>query len=271
MTPNQSPKHDTFFYCDTVVFQVEDTLFSIPRYGPAKDGAFDTLFEPPCGALSAGTHDDEPIFLADVSVSEFRLLLRMICFDPDHIATFDTLDEWTSILRLSTRWSLGSIRAATISGAKSLVNKLPIVEKILLAERCNVQEWLEEGYEALIGREAMITSEERDMLGWETYGRLMELREKCWVDTKGVKKISAAAARGMGATGSQKKKGKKGKSMTTACHLLGQPLTHCCRPITDNESPGGYYKGKTRNHDELPGKQSFALIPRVVEPSDGFF
>ena len=56
-------------------FEVEDTLFRVPRYGLPGDGAFDAMFARAPGG--AGSSDDDPIRLdSDVSAADFRSLLK---------------------------------------------------------------------------------------------------------------------------------------------------------------------------------------------------
>lgn len=59
--------------------QVEDTLFKVPRYGlPGDSAIFDAMFSRAPGA--AGSSDDTPIVLdADVTVDDFRSLLKATC------------------------------------------------------------------------------------------------------------------------------------------------------------------------------------------------
>lgn len=121
-----------------------------------------------------------------------------------------TLEDWTAVLRFSSARGLATVRKVAIARARVKVDGLPIVDKILLAVRFDVEPWLNEAYDAIIGREASITPGEREKLGWETYGRLMELREQCWVNTTMRKVVSPALATGKSASLSQKKK-KKGK------------------------------------------------------------
>lgn len=58
--------------------QVEDTLFNIPRYGLTIDHAFDALFSVTDTDELAGSSDEHPIHLENVTAEQFRSLLKVL-------------------------------------------------------------------------------------------------------------------------------------------------------------------------------------------------
>lgn len=78
---------------------------------------------------------------------------------------------------LAKKWDLPEVRKKSIADANREVAKKSAVEKVVLAKRYGVGKWLMEGYCALVSRKEPITDQEREVLGWETYGRLLKVRE----------------------------------------------------------------------------------------------
>lgn len=85
------------------------------------------------------------------------------------------------MLVLATQWRLDSVRDLAISLADEHVAALDLVGKIILAKRFKVARWLREAYCALAMRAWAPSTEERNRLGWQTYGQLMDVREQSWV------------------------------------------------------------------------------------------
>ncbi|KZV72002.1 hypothetical protein PENSPDRAFT_751232 [Peniophora sp. CONT] len=170
---------DELFYFHSVVFQAENRLFRVPRYGlPGDATVFDTMFGQATGG-GAGSSDDNPIRLdADVSAADFLSLLKTA--SPPHETTVTALnfDEWMGVLNLANKWNLQSTKDKAVAGSDADIQKKTVTEKILLAKKYGVAKWLKEGYCALASRKEPITPEEREQLGWETYGRLMSVRER---------------------------------------------------------------------------------------------
>ncbi|KZV72008.1 hypothetical protein PENSPDRAFT_650097 [Peniophora sp. CONT] len=170
-----TPTHDDHYYFHSVIFQTEDKLFKVPRYGlPGDSAVFDSMFAKATGG--AGSSDENPILLdADVTAADFRSLLKAT----DPAAPVLTVEEWMGVLTLSKKWDIGSMKDKAVAGSDEMIQKKTVVDKILLAKKFGVAKWLREGYCALVSRETLITDQERQQLGWETYGRLMNAREKC--------------------------------------------------------------------------------------------
>ena len=89
-----------------------------------------------------------------------------------------SLAAWTSILSISTRFSMSSIRSEAISAISNSRQPIDPVEQIVLAVTHNVPSWLPVAYTALCCRERSITSEEGERLGTKTALRIAEARER---------------------------------------------------------------------------------------------
>jgi hypothetical protein len=77
-----------------------------------------------------------------------------------------TVSEWTSILRLATKWAFTSMRELAIQRLFCITCP---VEKIVLAHTFSIPDWLPKAYAELCKREAPLTVDEgRDLfdLGW---------------------------------------------------------------------------------------------------------
>jgi hypothetical protein len=94
-----------------------------------------------------------------------------------------SVEEWMSVLKLCKKWNLTSMQSKAVTQSDAQIKNMSAVEKIQLAKKYDVRKWLEEGVKTLAMREDSITVEERDKLGWESYGMIMDVREKCrkWV------------------------------------------------------------------------------------------
>ncbi|VDB95553.1 unnamed protein product [Peniophora sp. CBMAI 1063] len=180
LSSTKTIKRDDFFYFHSLVFEVEDTLFKVPRYGLPGDGAaFDTMFARGPGA--PGSSDDDPIRLdTDVTASEFRSMLKATYPPPGTTVAELTLDEWMSVLKLAKKWNLAGLRDKAVQQSDTQVQLKTPIEKILLARQYDVGKWLNEAYIALSSREEPLSVQEVEKVGWETTAKLMMVREKRW-------------------------------------------------------------------------------------------
>ncbi|KZV72004.1 hypothetical protein PENSPDRAFT_684031 [Peniophora sp. CONT] len=173
----EAPIRDDLFYFHSVVFQAENRLFKVPRYGLPGDAAvFDTMFGQATGG--AGSSDDNPIHLdADVRATDFRSLLKAAFPPPGATVAVLNLDEWMGVLTLAKKWKLESMKDKAIAGSDAEIQKKTDIDKVLLAKKYSVAKWLKEGYCSLASREDALTPQESQELGWETCARLMFVRE----------------------------------------------------------------------------------------------
>jgi len=104
-----------------------------------------------------------PIHLENVETQDFEQLLS-IFYPSTYLLDFPetkTVSEWTSILRLATKWAFTSLRELAIQRLFGITSP---VEKIVLAHTFTIPDWLPNAYADLCKREAPITIDEgRDL------------------------------------------------------------------------------------------------------------
>ncbi|KAF8216963.1 hypothetical protein K438DRAFT_1704090 [Mycena galopus ATCC 62051] len=180
-----SASRDENHYFQTIIFQVEDCLFNVPRYHFERTSEiFATMLTlPPGDAVKVeGQSDDNPIVLDGISKVDFRALLKILYPLQIRRTDFMSKDEWLSVLKLSTQWRFLEARDLAIA---QLNNHSDIgdVELILLARQYDVATWLRKGYTSIAERSEIISEEEAQKLGWQTAFRLSQVREKRIVGT----------------------------------------------------------------------------------------
>ncbi|KAF5313673.1 hypothetical protein D9611_010140 [Ephemerocybe angulata] len=134
-TPTQSssptmPTRDPYSYWEKFVFQVEDTLFRIPRRGLDKaSNDFADKFRPQTAVEGQSDDNDNQIIIEGCKSSEFEGLLK--CMYPvlvkvKHLpgnskpavtlsgTTTLSKDEWLDIFKLSTTCTMDDVRFVNI-------------------------------------------------------------------------------------------------------------------------------------------------------------
>jgi hypothetical protein len=95
-----------------------------------------------------------------------------------------SVDEWISVLKLSTMWEFFEMRALAIS---QLSESIDLVTKVTLARKYNISTWLFSAYEGLAKRKESISVTEAEKLGLTTTIRIVQIREesvaKCYPRT----------------------------------------------------------------------------------------
>jgi hypothetical protein len=87
------------------------------------------------------------------------------------------LESWISLLSFSTRFICDKIRARSIREIESVQSRVEPVERIVLAVRHNVSQWLSRAYQELCQRQESLSEEEGEKLGLSTVIKLMKARE----------------------------------------------------------------------------------------------
>jgi hypothetical protein len=85
-------------------------------------------------------------------------------------------NEWTKVLELSNTHELSEARALAIARLSSL-GITGGVAKVQLARKYGVKQWLKEGLQELVQREAFFSDEEEDLLEWKTVSKLYRVRD----------------------------------------------------------------------------------------------
>lgn len=89
------------------------------------------------------------------------------------------LKDWITILSLSTRFKFDKVRSQAIRELETPFRRTEMdpVNRIVLAQKFGIEEWLWEGYEALCHRLVGLTDEEAEKVGAVTTNRLWRARE----------------------------------------------------------------------------------------------
>ena len=88
-----------------------------------------------------------------------------------------TLESWVSLLSFSTRFICDKIRARSIRELEAIQSRVDPIERIVLAVRHNVPQWLSGAYQELCQRHDSLSEEEGERLGLPTVIKLMKARE----------------------------------------------------------------------------------------------
>ncbi|CCL98133.1 uncharacterized protein FIBRA_00127 [Fibroporia radiculosa] len=129
---------------------------------------------PPIDGTEEGCTDENPIHLSGVTSQDFERLLSL--FYPQNVIDGDlsTVDEWTSVLALATRWDFAGHRDLAIARLAQLASP---VDRILLARKYVVEAWLGPAYLALCKRDEALTMEEGERLGMKDVIMLSDIRQ----------------------------------------------------------------------------------------------
>lgn len=88
-----------------------------------------------------------------------------------------SVEEWTSVLHLATRWDFDDIRTLAIKELQAL--PMTSVDKIVLSQRFNINTpWASAGFTALCQRPQPLTLDEARRLGIESSTRIAQKRER---------------------------------------------------------------------------------------------
>ena len=88
-----------------------------------------------------------------------------------------TLESWVSLLAFSTRFICDKIRARSIRELEAIQVQVDPIERIVLAVRHNIPQWLSVAYQELCQRQDSLSEEEGEKLGLSTVIKLMRARE----------------------------------------------------------------------------------------------
>ncbi|KDQ59102.1 hypothetical protein JAAARDRAFT_128099 [Jaapia argillacea MUCL 33604] len=118
-----------------------------------------------------------PIILEDVTVVDFERFLSALY--PSELDKTDasTVEEWTSILHLSTKFSFASIRRLAI---RSIFPIASSIDKIVLANKYDIEgtEWKRDAYVDVCQRKEALTLEEGERLGMSEVIKIARVRQE---------------------------------------------------------------------------------------------
>ncbi|KAK0226386.1 hypothetical protein IW262DRAFT_763062 [Armillaria fumosa] len=171
------------FYWENSTFLVENELFRAPRYQFIKHSeTFKAMFTLPQADADAveGNTDDKPIHLYGVSKIDFERLLNFMY--PLDILLAEkrkrTLEEWISILKLSTMWVMTEIRDSAISHMMERHLEIEVVKRITLGRSHDVPALVRSGLVTLVNQDGGVSEQQARLLGWETALRIQWVRDK---------------------------------------------------------------------------------------------
>ena len=141
-----------------------------------------------------GTTDDTAIAIPDVTCKEFEALLDFFyyrfvlphrihaCLSPGYPRESTkeetrSIDQWVSLLSISTRFQLDRIRRRAISEIEAHHPQLHAVDRVVLAVKHSVDPWLIPAYCDICERAEPLMDQEAEKLGAVTTARLARTRE----------------------------------------------------------------------------------------------
>lgn len=206
------------------VWQVENTLFNVHRSIFTRHSVvFSDVFalpKPAPGSSVEGSSDEFPLQFPGISSVDFERLL-WILYPPlvdgllvlwaqyllDTSRVFgeykpQTVDEWTSVLHLATRWEFESIRRVAIRELEQF--SIDAVDKIVLSRKFEINSpWTLAAYTEVCQRPDTLTFSEARSLGLETTMRIYQLREKMWERSGATKSRAGSSSPSRGGSGSK--------------------------------------------------------------------
>ncbi|KAA1470535.1 hypothetical protein DENSPDRAFT_742471, partial [Dentipellis sp. KUC8613] len=115
-----------------------------------------------------------PVALDDVKPSEFDAFLSILYPTTFHEHGVTTVEGWTSVLRLSTKWSFSSIRTLATGALQRIASS---VDKVVLGRTYDIGAWLRPNLVALCDREQPLTMDEGLRLGVRDVILITSVRE----------------------------------------------------------------------------------------------
>ncbi|KZT27205.1 hypothetical protein NEOLEDRAFT_1034811, partial [Neolentinus lepideus HHB14362 ss-1] len=167
-------KHECYYFeDDRVTFRVEGVLFRVHRFFFERDSAWfrERILD------NKQPHDGVIELSQCTGVIDFERFLSILYPASFNEHTAKTLDEWTSILALSTQWGFDTIRLLAI---RELFPLATAVDKIVLAHKYDVKEWLLDAYKEVCLRKDSLSVEEAKRIGAEDTARVAIVREKLY-------------------------------------------------------------------------------------------
>ncbi|KAI6143975.1 hypothetical protein BKA82DRAFT_748425 [Pisolithus tinctorius] len=186
MATNNEPSRHSDFYMSTVTFLVEDSLFRVPRepFQQESEVFCDTFSLPQGDGVGIeGWSDEIPIQLHAISKDDFEQLLKAL-FHRKHGSRPNlpqSIEQWTSVLKLSTAWNFEKLRQASIHAL--LKSNIGAVDRVVLSQQYDIKGWLLPALNELAKRPEPITLEEANRMGIDIALRLASVRERVTVQT----------------------------------------------------------------------------------------
>ncbi|KIJ25466.1 hypothetical protein M422DRAFT_38676, partial [Sphaerobolus stellatus SS14] len=136
-------------------------------------------FLPISPSYGAGTSDENPVFLEGVKALDFTRLLCLLY--PKSLRMREKIDhnwreeEWTSILRLSSKWSMPNVRKLAI---KTLAVHASSASKVFLGKEFSITPWIRQGYVELCLQATPLSEKEGERFSWQEIIKIARARER---------------------------------------------------------------------------------------------
>ncbi|TFY62874.1 hypothetical protein EVJ58_g3589 [Rhodofomes roseus] len=168
---------EVVFLCVTDESKREGHLFRVHRYFLERDSElFRGMFAcPPTEASSEGQTEETAIHLPDVTPFELECLLSFLYEGMYERAV--SLAEWVALLSVSSRLLFDKIRERTISVIETHAPALEPAERIVLATKHDIPQWLNPAFTELCTRADPLSGDEANQLGTELAERVTRARE----------------------------------------------------------------------------------------------
>jgi hypothetical protein len=158
------------------VFRVENVGYKVHRHFFERHSAYfrDLLAYPTYAVTSPLPHN---IYLSDVKKVDFERLL--LIFYPSNLVDPElfTVEEWTSVLTLSDKWSFAQLKTLA---TRELGFITSTIEKIVLSKKYSIgnPQWLLAAYRELCTRRHPLSFVEGEKLGLETVIKIWEVQHE---------------------------------------------------------------------------------------------
>ncbi|KAF9268591.1 hypothetical protein L218DRAFT_994438 [Marasmius fiardii PR-910] len=174
------PQRHEDYFIETIVFQVDDTLFRVPaRYFHEKSEVFQQASQ--MSAIEGeGSAEDLPIKVPlpeGSSIDDFILLLKVVWAFTTHLAPpIYSRNQWISVLALSTFWEFTEIRKYCVS--EILATRPTFPNQITLGRTYGVKTLVFGGLQGLANLKTEFPPIEglAALLGADTVMRLLHIR-----------------------------------------------------------------------------------------------
>ncbi|KAI6037789.1 hypothetical protein EDC04DRAFT_3091086 [Pisolithus marmoratus] len=181
MESSTEVQRHTCFYMHSVTFLVGIGI--VPREPLERESTvFCDMFALPQGDGNniEGLSDETPIRLLGVSKEDFEQLLKVL-FNRRHgrpPCLPDTIEQWMSVLKLSTTWGFEEVRTAAIDAL--MVSGVSTIDRLVLGRKYDIssREWLLPALNELAQRAEPIGFEEASRMGFDTALKLAAVRER---------------------------------------------------------------------------------------------
>ncbi|KAI6098012.1 hypothetical protein EDD16DRAFT_1498838, partial [Pisolithus croceorrhizus] len=163
---------------------VEDSLFKVPREPFEKESeVFCDMFSLPQGSsvVVEGTSDENPIRIDRTSKDDFEQLLKALLHRKygSQPNLPHGIEQWTSVLKLSTAWNFERLRQAAIDALTE--SGIGAVDRVVLSQRYYIKNWLLPALNELARRPEPIILEEAQRMGIDIALKLASVRERVTV------------------------------------------------------------------------------------------